>query len=67
MVCPRCSSDSITIIVDQYTETKSYSPGYGICGYLLFGWVGLLCGLCGTGSSHHRKEQHVCNQCGYRF
>ena len=37
-------------------------------GYLLFGWPGILCGLCNTGDTTTRtKTTNICNDCGNRF
>lgn len=37
-------------------------------GYLLFGWPGVLCGLCNTGdTTTSTKTTNICNDCGNRF
>jgi len=39
-----------------------------VVGYLLFGWPGILCGLCNTGDTTTRtKTTNICNDCGNRF
>ena len=39
-----------------------------VVGYLLFGWPGILCGLCGTGdTTTMTKTTNICNDCGNRF
>jgi len=51
--CPRCGSTSI------YVGTKGYRPGKGCCGYIIFGPLGLLCGL--FGANRLRKTCVNCN------
>ena len=47
--------------------------GYGVekgcCGWILFGPLGLLCGLCGTGvkSQTQTKTYWMCRSCGNKF
>ena len=47
MRCPNCGSDDIEIINKVTTTGSSYSASMGLCGAVLFGPTGLLCGLCG--------------------
>lgn len=51
MRCPRCGSENISSIVNTNTHTKGFDGGDACCGYLLFGWPGILCGLCNTGDT----------------
>lgn len=71
MKCPNCSSENISSVIDTHTHTKEkdFSGGNACCGYVLFGWPGVLCGLCGSGSktSKSTKTTHICNDCGRRF
>ena len=43
MRCPNCGSTNISSIVDTKTRTKGFDGGDACCGYLLFGWPGILC------------------------
>ena len=68
MRCPNCGSESISSIVDTKTNTKGFDGSNACCGYLLFGWPGVLCGLCNTGDTVTRtKTTNICNNCGHRF
>jgi len=69
MKCPKCGSDRIseTVYTTTDTESKEYNVGSGICGALLLGWSGLLCGLCDGGKSSSTTVTKVrckCNNCG---
>lgn len=62
--CPHCGSTRL-----QYTtsvKTQGVSAGDACCGYVCLGPIGLLCGLCGSGSSE-TKEYWVCHDCGAKF
>ena len=68
MRCPRCGSENISSIIDTKTHTKGFDGGDACCGYLLFGWPGVLCGLCNTGdTTTTTKTTNICNDCGNRF
>lgn len=49
MRCPSCGSESCHIIEESETRQKGYGVCSGICGYLILGPIGFLCGLCGMG------------------
>lgn len=80
MKCPNCGSERIRTTTHTSTNTvvtEDYQ-GYGFCrgvlGWLVFGPIGLLCGLCGMGDGKrrtdvytNRKDDHVCLDCGRRF
>lgn len=62
--CPHCGSTRL-----QFTttvKTQGVSVGDACCGYICLGPLGLLCGLCGAGSTE-TKEGWVCCDCGTRF
>jgi len=70
--CPGCDSSSLRIIEthDTYTTDRDYSLGKGICGAIIFGPLGLLCGLLGADKrfSHTSVSSYfVCNKCGRKF
>ena len=68
MRCPRCGCENLTKEVYTLTNTdnKNYDVGSGICGAILFGWPGLLCGLFDSGSktTTTTKIGYRCNDCG---
>jgi len=64
MKCPKCGSGSCFPI--SSTRVKGFGAGEGCCGYVLFGPVGLLCGLCGMGEGT-RQEYWKCGNCGRKF
>lgn len=51
--CPECGSAQISAV------RKTYDPGCGCLGLLIFGWWGMLLGLLGAGD-----VELVCNRCG---
>lgn len=59
MRCPRCGSENISSIIDTKTHTKGFDGGDACCGYLLFGWPGVLCGLCNTGDTTLKQQIYV--------
>ena len=68
MRCPNCGSTNISSIVDTKTKIKGFDGGDACCGYLLFGWPGILCGLCNTGdTTTETRTTNICNDCGRRF
>ena len=54
--CPECGSAQISAV------RKTYDPGCGCLGLLIFGWWGMLLGLLGAGD-----VELVCNRCGARW
>ncbi|AMP19897.1 hypothetical protein AZF37_00735 [endosymbiont 'TC1' of Trimyema compressum] len=58
MNCPNCQSDHVHLVKEVDTTTKGYGAGEGFCGYILFGPIGLLCGLCGAGNSRLQTARH---------
>lgn len=78
--CPHCGSGSInfTPVTTTSTNTTGKTKGFGTIksclGLILFGWIGILCGLCGMGKGRTKtttqtdtKVIRVCQNCGYRF
>ena len=62
--CPHCDSTRL-----QYTttvKTQGVSVSDACCGYVCLGPLGLLCGLCGAGSTK-TNESWVCCDCGTKF
>ena len=67
MICPNCGSENVDIINESYTYGKDYGVGKGLCGYVLLGPVGLLCGLCGEGKQEVSTNYWICNRCGHKW
>lgn len=64
MKCPHCGSENVNFISN--TTTKGFRGGKACCGFLIWGWIGILCGLCGSGKQN-TKEYWICNNCGNKF
>lgn len=62
--CPHCGSTHLQFTTQVKTQGVSVSDA--CCGYVCLGPVGLLCGLCGAGSSE-TKDYWVCRDCGTKF
>lgn len=63
MICPNCESENCNFISQTHTSSGSFADG--CCGFILFGPIGILCGLCGKDTT--TKEFWVCNDCGCKF
>ncbi len=66
MKCPKCNSEC-QIITETKTTGKDFSITKAFCGFILFNWLGLLCGACGKGKQIKTVNYWICNQCGNRF
>lgn len=67
MICPRCKTDGCQIITETTTSGKDFSAGKGCCGAVLFGTIGIICGLCGEGKQIRSKAYWICPTCGNKF
>jgi len=68
MTCPKCGSMNVQAISEYESETQGYGCCKGLLGYLIFGPIGWLCGLCGMGGQRTTtKVLWVCNNCGNKF
>ncbi len=67
MECPKCHGENLTVISETKTEGKDFSAGKGICGALLLGPVGLICGLCGKGKTTNSTNYWLCHDCGAKI
>ena len=67
MKCPKCGSENCQIITSMHTEGTDYSAPAAICGWLLAGPVGLLCGFCTDGKQTHTESYWVCQTCGQKW
>lgn len=59
--CPKCDSKNIIHIRSESSDFKAKSA---CCGYLLFGPLGLLCGMVDNEKVDYHKK---CNNCGHEF
>lgn len=48
MRCPKCGDNNCQIINETTTKGKDFSVFDAICGYIILGPIGLLCGACGN-------------------
>jgi DNA-directed RNA polymerase subunit M/transcription elongation factor TFIIS len=60
--CPSCGSSKIQFLT--INESNEYNTPNACCGFLLFGPLGLLCGLTGKNTSRTTRK---CINCGYEF
>ncbi len=67
MVCPKCNSNNCSIINEVNTKGKDFSASKGCCGWLLFGPLGILCGLCGQNKQTINTNFWVCSDCGNKW
>ena len=67
MKCPKCGCDNCQVITETKTSGKDFSVGKGLCGGLLLGPLGLLCGACGKGKQVNSVNYWVCPNCGNKF
>lgn len=68
MKCPRCGNEHLYPITEEESNVQGYGFGKGCLGYLIFGPIGWLCGLCGMGEGRRRTKSYwACSHCGYRF
>ena len=73
--CPNCRSNKLQVVPKTNFESKFEAKGYGIfkgcCGYLIFGPIGILCGLCGSKAKNSVKISStnvwICLDCGEKF
>ena len=66
-ICPKCGNSNCQTVSETFTTGNDFSVGNGCCGYILFGPVGILCGLCGTNKKTVTSSYWVCPNCGYKF
>jgi len=64
MQCPRCGGTNIQYVTES--DSQGFGFGKGCCGYILFGPLGLLCGLCGMGKGT-TYTYWICKNCGNKF
>ncbi len=67
MRCSKCGNENCTIINEVTTTGKDFSAGKGLCGAILLGPIGILCGACGKGKKTTNQQYWVCNNCANKF
>ncbi len=67
MQCPRCGSEDCQVITETSTTGKDYHVGKGLCGAIIAGPIGILCGFCGKGRETKTQNYWVCNSCGNKW
>lgn len=66
-VCTKCGCGGCQTVTQTKYKDGGYGVGSGICGYLILGPIGLLCGLCGRKSKFKSKTYWICPSCGKKF
>lgn len=68
MICPKCGDDHCQVVTETSGSTQGYGAGKGCLGALLFGPLGLACGLCGMGKGKTTSTTYwICSRCGHKF
>ncbi|MBO5476878.1 MAG: hypothetical protein J6A15_03880 [Clostridia bacterium] len=67
MRCSKCGSENCQIINEVQTYGKDFSASKGLCGAVLLGPIGILCGACGEGRQTNNINYWVCNNCGKKW
>lgn len=67
MKCPKCGSNNLQVTTEVESYGKDYSATKGCLGWLLFGPLGFLCGLCGQNKKIKSKSMWKCINCGNTF
>ena len=67
MRCPKCGDNNCQIINETTTKGKDFSVFDAICGYIILGPIGLLCGACGDDKEVKNTAYWRCSKCGYKF
>lgn len=65
--CPKCGGTHCRMTTQTKTDVTPFGIGDACCGFILLGPIGILCGLCGTGSSTETKTVWICDDCGKKF
>ena len=73
VICPKCGNAYMRMQVQKNVHTSTsdgYSASDGCCGYILFGPLGLLCGVGGnqkTNVTETSSKLWACDNCGNTF
>ena len=65
MKCPKCGSENTQYVAVHHSgSSESFTDA--CCGMMIFGPIGILCGLCGA-SPGFTDDYWVCHSCGKKF
>lgn len=67
MKCPKCGGENCQVVTETTTSGKDFSVGKGLCGGILLGPLGILCGACGKGKQTTSQHFWICQDCGNKF
>ena len=67
MACPYCGNTDLRVTTETTTTGKDFSGSKGLCGYIFFGPIGVLCGACGKGKKTQTQTYWLCPRCGSKF
>lgn len=66
MKCPKCGYNYCGLVSETKTKGSDYSVMRGICGDLLFGPIGSICGW--TDNRKNIVEAYwICKKCNHKF
>ena len=65
--CIHCGSANLFPVSETTTKGKDFRAGDALCGALLFGPLGLLCGATGKGKQTTTTTYWLCKDCGKKF
>lgn len=66
MVCPKCGNNYCKMTAETKTTGKDYSICSGLCGELLLGPMGFMCGFSDSRDTN-ATAYWVCPKCGNKF
>jgi len=67
MKCPKCGNTNLQVTTETTTKGKDYHASRGCCGAIIFGPIGVICGLCGKGKRINSTSYWMCPECGNKF
>ena len=67
ILCCRCGSSNLFPVSETTTKGKDFNVGDALCGAILLGPLGLLCGATGKGKQTTTTTYWLCKNCGNKF